>query len=124
MLKEQHGGFLLYNEIQWLWNIQGRSRMSIQITLPPELEERLRREAERSGQPTESLVVRVLEEHLPPALDERRAAAVAMLQGWMEEDARQLPEEADGNAAVLRSLDEDRPSYRKLFQEILEDTSK
>lgn len=98
--------------------------MSIQLTLPPDLEERLRREAERSGQPTESIVLRVLEENLPPALDSRRAAAVAMLQSWMEEDMKLSTEEADGNADVLNALDEDRPSHRKLFTEILEDPSK
>jgi hypothetical protein len=98
--------------------------MSMQLTLPPALEERLRREAQRSGQPTELIVLRVLEENLPPAPDGRRAAAVAMLNSWVEEDATLSTEEADRNAEALRSLDEDRPSHRKLFTGILEDPSK
>jgi antitoxin (DNA-binding transcriptional repressor) of toxin-antitoxin stability system len=58
---------------------------------------------------------------IPPAQDERRAAAVAMLNRWVEEDAKLPPEEAAANTAVLRALDEDRPSYRKLFADILKD---
>ena len=56
-----------------------------------------------------------------PPLEERRAAAVAMLNRWGEEDAKLPPEEAAANTAVLRALDEDRPSYRKLFADILKD---
>jgi hypothetical protein len=95
--------------------------MTLQLTLPAELEERLRREAERCGQPTESVALRLLDEHLPPAQDDRRAAAVAMLHRWMEEDAALSPAEASTNADVLRALDEDRPSYRKLFTDLRKD---
>jgi len=89
--------------------------MTLQLELPADLEERLRKEAERRGLPRESVVVQMLSEHLPPPSDERRAAAVAMLNDWAEEDANLPAEEAAANAAVLRALDEDRPSYRKLF---------
>jgi hypothetical protein len=65
--------------------------MTLQLSLPPELEARLRREAERCGQPTESIALRVLDAHLPPPLDPGRAAAVAMLERWMEEDANLRP---------------------------------
>jgi hypothetical protein len=95
--------------------------MTLQLSLPTELEERLRQEAERRGQPTEAVALRLLDEHLPPPLDARRAAAVALLQRWAEEDASLSPEEAAANAEVLRALDEDRPSYRKLFRDILKD---
>ncbi len=97
--------------------------MTLQLTLPPEVEARLRQEAERRGQPTEAVAVRLLEEHLPP-LDNRRAAAVALLQGWIEEDAALSPEEANANADVLRALDADRPSYRKLFTDLSKDDPK
>jgi hypothetical protein len=90
----------------------------IQLTLPPELGERLRQEAERRGQTAEAVVVRLLDQHLPPAGDDRRAAAVALLHRWAEEDAALSPEEAAANADVLRALDEDRPSYRKLFTDL------
>ncbi len=62
-------------------------------------------------------MLQLLAEHLPPPLDERQAAAVAMLKRWVEEDAQLTPEEAAANPAVLRALDEDRPSYRNLFLE-------
>jgi hypothetical protein len=63
----------------------------------------------------------LLDQHLPPAQDDRRAAAVALLHPWMEEDAALSAEEASGNSDVLRALDEDRPSYRKLFTDLHRD---
>jgi hypothetical protein len=95
--------------------------MSMQLTLPPQLEERLKQEAARRGIAPDACALQVLEQHLPPPLDERRAAAIAMLQRWAEEDEALSPEEAAENANVLRLLDEDRPSYRKLFADILKD---
>ncbi len=95
--------------------------MTLQLTLSRELEERLQQEAERRGQPTEALALRLLEEHLPPPLDARRAAAIAMLARWQDEDAALSQEEASTKAEVLRALDEDRPSYRKLFTAVLKD---
>ena len=95
--------------------------MTLELDLPPDLAERLRQEAERRGQSRELVMLQLLAEHLPPPLDERRAAAVAMLNRWVEEDAQLPPEEAAANTAVLRALDEDRPSYRKLFTDILKD---
>ena len=44
-----------------------------------------------------------------------------MLHSWMEEDAALSAEAAAANADVLRALDEDRPSYRKLFTDLLKD---
>lgn len=98
--------------------------MTLEIQLPPELEQRLLQEADRCGQPGATVALQLLERHLPLAVDERRAAAVTLLQGWMEEDAALTPEEATANAEVLRLLDEDRPSYRKLFADILKDDPK
>jgi len=96
----------------------------LQVTVPPDLAARLQQEALRRRQPAEAVALQGLDEHLPPPLDERRAAAIAMLQRWMEEDAALSPEEAAANAEVLRTLDEDRPSYRKLFTDLLEDDPK
>src|SRR5436190_18945454 len=95
--------------------------MTLQLTLPRELEDRLRQVADRLGQPVEAVALRLLDQHLPPPLDERRAAAIAMLQRWREEDAALTSEEEADNANLLRLLDEDRPSYRKLFTDILKD---
>jgi len=98
--------------------------MTLQLTLPQELEERLRQEAERRGQGREIVALRLLNEHLPPSSEERRAAAVAMLDRWAEEDAALSAAEAAENAEVLRALDADRPSHRKLFTEVLKDEAK
>jgi hypothetical protein len=98
--------------------------MTLQLSLPGDLEKRLRQAAQRWGEPTESVALRLLDEHLPPILDERRAAAVAMLEGWAEEAAALSAEEAADNAQVLNALDRDRPSYRKLFTDTLEGNSK
>src|SRR5438105_10004495 len=95
--------------------------MNLQIVLPRELEERLRQEAERLGQPTESVALRLLDQHLPPVPDDRRAAAVALLNRWIEEDTALSSEEASANADLLRALDQDRPSYRKLFTDLGKD---
>jgi hypothetical protein len=92
--------------------------MTMQITLPKQLEERLHQEAKRRGERDEAVVLGVLDLHLPMALDARQAAAVALLRGWAVEDASLTAEELSANAAVLQSLDEDRPSYRKLFDDI------
>jgi hypothetical protein len=98
--------------------------MTLQLNLPPELHERLRQEAERRQEPIETVVMRLLDEHLPPPLDARRAAAIAMLRQWMEEDAALTPEEEAANEEFFRRFDEDRPSYRKLFTDILKDDAK
>ena len=87
--------------------------MVLQLTLPPELEARLRQEAQRRGQPTESVALQLLDEHLPPPLNERRAAAIAMLQEWMAEDAR--AEDSEEAEEFFRSLDAARTSNRPLF---------
>ncbi|HEV3443521.1 MAG TPA: hypothetical protein VG099_02705 [Gemmataceae bacterium] len=60
--------------------------MTLHLILTPELEERLRQEAQRLGQPSETIALQLLADHLPQPLDERRAAAIAMLPGWMKED--------------------------------------
>jgi hypothetical protein len=101
--------------------LRRESPMPMQLTLPPQLEERLKREAARRGIPADACALQLLEQHLPAPLDDRRAAAVAMLQRWAEEDEALSPEEAAENANMLRLLDEDRPSYRKLFTDILKD---
>lgn len=98
--------------------------MTLQLTLPPELQERLRREAERQGIPPDAVTLKLLDEHLPSAdrpPADRRAAAIAMLQQWAAEDELLTDEELAANAAVLRAIDEHRPPSRKLFTDILKD---
>lgn len=93
--------------------------MTLQLTLPPRTEERLAQEAVRLGETSESVALKLLDEHLPPPLDERRAATIAMLEQWMKEDESLSDEEMAENADILRKFDEDRLSDRKLFTDIL-----
>lgn len=93
--------------------------MTLQLTLPVDLESRLRQEAERQGLPPSAVTLKLLDAHLPAA--SRAAGLVAMLQTWQAEDEAMTAEETAANADVLRAIDEDRLSDRKLFTEILKD---
>lgn len=95
--------------------------MTLQLTLPAELETRLRQEAERQGLLPDTLTLKLLDEHLPGA--DRRAALIAMLHQWKAEDDEMTDEEIAENSEVLRAIDEDRLSDRKLFAAILKDGS-
>lgn len=101
--------------------------MAMQIVVPLELEERLRQEADRQGQTSDALALKILDQQLPPAdprtVEERRAAVIAMLEQWAEEDESLTDEELASNADLLRAIDEDRLSDRKLFEGILKDDS-
>jgi hypothetical protein len=95
--------------------------MSLTLTLPPQLAERLQAEAALRGVSAEEYALRLLDERLPQVWnEERRAAAIAMLKQWAEEDAQMSDEERASNAEVLRAIDEHRP-HRKLFTETLKD---
>lgn len=89
--------------------------MTLQLNLPPDLQERLRQEAERRREPAEAVALRLLDEHLPPPLDAQRAAAIAMLRQWMEEDAALAPEDSELAEEFFRGLDAARTSNRPLF---------
>ncbi len=88
--------------------------MTLELILPAQLEERLRQEAERQGLAPDAVTLQILDQHLPQPLDDRRAAATAMLHQWMEEDAtaNDDPEEAE---QFFRDLDASRTSNRPLF---------
>ena len=85
--------------------------MTVQVNLTPELEERLRHEAERNGVPEAECIVRILDAHLPSA--SRRAQAVALLQTWI--DGKDADDQRETGDYLVRVLDEDRLSDRKLF---------
>jgi plasmid stability protein len=91
----------------------------IVLNLPAELEERLRLEAARRGVPPDACARQVLDQHLPPA--DRRAQAAEMLEQWARAAESMTDREAAENAAVLRAVDDDRLSDRKLFTAILDD---
>ena len=85
--------------------------MSITLEVPRELEGRLADGAARRGISVEDYTLQILQSHLsPPA---RRNAAVELLQSWIDQgDEKEQKETGD---FLIRSLDEDRPSDRKLF---------
>jgi len=85
--------------------------MTLKIDLTPDLEQRLAREAERRGLPAETLTIELLDEHLPTK--DRRSELVSLLQSWVEEGDAE--EQRETGEYLIRVLDEDRLSDRKLF---------
>ena len=51
----------------------------------------------------------------PPLTDEQRAAAIALLRSWREVGEEEAREQRETGEFLMKALDEDRPSYRKLF---------
>ena len=82
------------------------------ITLTPELEFKLKREAGCRGLPPEQYALEVLDEHLDNSLQERVEKVAEMFRQWNEEE---VDESEALDDEFFRMLDEDRPSYRKLF---------
>jgi hypothetical protein len=96
-----------------------QAKMTLQLSLPPDLENRLRIAATKKGQPADKFAVQVLDENLPPP--ESHLAAVQMLLDWAKEDEGMSDEESAENEKILRAIDEDRMSDRKLFAHLLKD---
>src|SRR5438128_1243932 len=67
--------------------------MTLQLSLPAELEKRLRSEAERQGIPPDALTLKLLDEHLPPA--DRPTPLSALFEQWQEEDESAAGGDAD-----------------------------
>jgi hypothetical protein len=88
--------------------------MALQLTLPPELEARLRQEAERRGQPTEAVALRLLDEHLPPLNESNRRIQAAKSLEELFAAADAAPEQDDGYD-LLQALDQNRQGERPLF---------
>jgi len=72
-------------------------------------------EAKRQGVSTDRAAIELLYRHLPQP---QQAKAAAMLLQWADEADTLSDVEAEVNAAVLRSIDEDRLSDRKLFEDV------
>jgi hypothetical protein len=93
--------------------------MTVRMTLSPELAERLQHAAEQEGLSVDAYAVRLLEQHLPQR--ERARQAIALLQSWIDADDEE--EQKETGDMLIRTLDEDRPSNRKLFPEELKGIS-
>ena len=92
--------------------------MTLQIVLPPELQIRLHREAERRGLSDDAATLKILDEQLPP-IDQQKET-MALLQSWIDGDQDDEPDE---NYDLFKALDEARTSNRPLFPEELKGIS-
>lgn len=93
--------------------------MTLSLSLPPDLEERLQHEAERQGLPADTLTLRLLDRHLPA--QDPREELVELLQSWMEVGDAQ--EQKETGEYLIQALDEDRLSARSLFPQELKGLS-
>ena len=89
--------------------------MTLTLSLPPDLEERLQHEAERQGLPVAALTLRLLDQHLPSK--DPREELVELLQSWIEEGDAQ--EQKETGEYLIETLDKDRLSDRRLFPQEL-----
>ena len=90
--------------------------MTLTLDLPPELEQRLAEEAARQGVPAETYTLELLAKHLAP--DNRRTELVSLLDSWL--DQGDAAEQRETGEYLVRVLDEDRLSDRRLFPPELE----
>jgi hypothetical protein len=90
--------------------------MTFTLDIPPDLEARLAEEARRLGISATEYAVQTLERQVP--VQDRRAKLVALLQSWIDDPNPDSQKETGD--FLVRSLDEDRPSERKLFPPELE----
>jgi hypothetical protein len=95
--------------------------MTLQLSLTPELEKRLTTAASQRGKPAEQYAVQLLDETLPHT--ERNLGAAQMLLAWATEDESISDAESAENEEILRALDEDRLSDRKLFAHLFQGTT-
>ena len=85
--------------------------MTLRIELSIELEVRLATEARQLGVPVEELTLELLDRHLPRK--DRRTELASLLRSWI--DDADPEEQRETGKFLLRALDEDRLSDRKLF---------
>jgi hypothetical protein len=100
--------------------------MSDLLKLPPEIVERLQREAQRLGKPDDEVAISVLNRYLPQPLIPRHKDPKKLLElidQWAKEDEQLTDEELEANAQVLRNIDAERPEGQKLFTEVLKPES-
>ena len=85
--------------------------MTLNLDLPPELEQYLLQEAEQQGLSVEAMTLQLLANSLQ--LRQKQAEAVDMLQSWIDDE--DVEEQQETGGYLVQVLDEDRLSDRKLF---------
>jgi len=85
--------------------------MTLTLELTPDLEQRLTREAAKRGVPAAEFTLELLRQHLPT--EDRRTQLMAVFRSWIKEGDAE--EQRETGEYLIRTLDEDRLSDRKLF---------
>jgi len=85
--------------------------MTLTLALPPELEQRLLESARRQGVPADQYTLQLLDQHLPR--QELNRDLISLLQSWIDDG--DADEQKVTGEYLVRALDEDRLSDRKLF---------
>jgi len=85
--------------------------MTLTLNLPQDLKDRLQQEAERQRLPVDTLILHLLDQHLPSKDIQEKLAA--LLRSWIVEGDSQ--EQKETGEYLVRALDEDRLSERPLF---------
>ncbi|ELS03633.1 hypothetical protein Xen7305DRAFT_00033570 [Xenococcus sp. PCC 7305] len=85
--------------------------MTLTINLPPELEQYLSQEANQQGISIEAVTLQLLTSSI---LDkQKQAEAVSLIQSWIDDE--DVEEQQETGQFLIKALDEDRLSERKLF---------
>jgi hypothetical protein len=85
--------------------------MTLTLNLPSEIEQYLLEEANRQGLSLESVTLQFLKSFI--LLRQKQTKAVNLLQSWMDDE--DIEEQEETGQYLIRTLDEDRLSERKLF---------
>ncbi len=85
--------------------------MTLTLDLSPELEQYLLQEATQNGLSVEVVALQLLTNSI--LLKQKQAAAVNLLQSWIDDEDES--EQQETGQYLIRALDEDRLSERKLF---------
>ncbi|MFM2311769.1 MAG: hypothetical protein RLZZ04_1045 [Cyanobacteriota bacterium] len=85
--------------------------MTLELNLPIELEQYLAQEAEQQGLSIESVTLQLLTSFI--TLKRQETEAINLIQSWIDDPDTE--EQQETGQYLIRALDEDRLSDRKLF---------
>jgi hypothetical protein len=85
--------------------------MTLTLNLPSEVEEYLLQEANQKGLSIESVTLDLLTSFI--LLRQKQTKAVNLIQSWIDDE--DMEEQKETGQYLIRALDEDRLSERKLF---------
>jgi Tfp pilus assembly PilM family ATPase len=99
-----------------LWDVKildtfTKRLMTLTLNLPLELERYIVQEAKQQGISIESVTLQLLTSSM--LLKLKQAEAVSLIQSWIDDE--DIEEQQETGQYLIRALDEDRLSERKLF---------